>query len=360
MYVTFNMLVRQFDREKLPVAFSHKRTMRLSIFVLCVFFVLTFLVSASLGRYNIAIKDIVYAIYERLMGVGKEGSKLKNDVSIVLFNIRFPRLILSVLVGAALAVAGTSFQSIFNNPMVSPDVLGASSGAGFFAALAILLGFPKVLLITSSFLGGVLSIVIILLLHRALRFDSLLSLILTGMICSSLFGAAISLLKLVADPTNELPAITYWLLGSFSGASKSDIKIVVLPILISLSILYVMRYRLNILSMGEKTAQSLGLNVKLNRILILLAATLLTSSSVAVSGMISWVGLVIPHFAKLLFAVDQRYSLPASMLLGATFMMIVDDFARLLSTSEIPLGVLTAFVGAPFFMFLIIREGRKS
>ncbi len=350
---------KNFNCSNFDLSAKHKIKMRITLLFFTLIFIMAVIVSASLGRYQIALVDIVRAMYEKIIGVSSDRSSVSNEVNIILFNIRLPRIAIAILVGAALSAAGTAFQSVFNNPMVSPDVLGASSGAAFFAATAILIGLPKIMLISMSFLGGVSAIVIVLTLCSFLRYKSLLSLILTGMVAGSLFTAAISLLKYMADPTNELPAITYWLMGSFSSAGSSDLRLVALPILLGLLLLYILRYRLNILSMGSSTAQSLGMNVRLNRYLILFIASLLTSSSVAVSGMIAWVGLVIPHFAKLIFSVDARYAIPGSILLGASFMLIVDDLARLLTTSEIPLGVLTAFVGAPFFMFLIVREGRK-
>lgn len=341
----------QFERE-------NRRCLRHFV-VLAAILLIIFAVSARLGRYPLALSEIFRFIGERIQGVERSQSALKPEVYTVLLNIRLPRLLVCLMVGTALSVAGSAFQSIFNNPMVSPDVLGASSGAGLFAAMGILLGLPRASLILCSFIGGLLSILVVLSISRYLRFEPLLSLILTGMIVNSLFSACLSLLKYIADPNNELPAITYWLMGSFSGVSRKDVGFVFWPVLIGTGIIIAYRWRLNLLSLGSDSAKSLGIHLKRDRAIILMAATLLTAASVSVAGMISWVGLVIPHFAKIYVGADHRRAIPAAALMGAAFLLLVDDLARLLSTGEIPLGVLTAFVGAPIFLYLIFTEGRR-
>lgn len=345
------------------IAWQHARRRdrrtRFLLWGLGIFYVSCLFLSALMGRYVLTPREILIACGEVLRGLPQKERSLPAEVYTVFFSIRLPRLLLASLVGLALSAAGCAFQSLFRNPMVSPDILGASSGAAFFASLSILLSLPRILLMTHSFFGGLLSVFLVSVLSARLRFDRLLGLILTGMIVSSLFGAALSLLKYLADPTDQLPAITYWLMGSFGGADRSALLFAAPPILLASAFLYGLRFRLNIMSFGESTAQSLGLSLRRSRAMVLFAATLLTASSVAVSGMISWVGLVIPHFAKLLVGADQRSAYPASLLMGASFMLIVDDASRLLTTAEIPLGILTAFIGAPVFLFLIFRESRK-
>ncbi len=244
--------------------------------------------------------------------------------------------------------------------MVSPDVLGSSAGAGFGAALAIMLGLGYAGISVLSFSFGLLAVLVAMALASRFKESPVLGMVLAGIMIGSLFQAMTSYLKLVADPTDQLPAITYWLMGSLSNIRMSDVQMIFPIMLVGFVPLFLLRWRLNVATLGDEEARALGVNIKLLRAIVVLCATLLTSSSVAVSGMIGWVGLVIPHFARQLVGCDYRTLLPATMLMGASFLMVVDNIARSIITSELPIGILTAFVGAPFFLYIFFSGKRRS
>jgi iron complex transport system permease protein len=275
------------------------------------------------------------------------------------WNIRLPRVILSIMVGMSLAAAGNAYQGVFQNPMASPDILGASAGAGFGAALAILLGASSAGIMTGAFLPGMLTVGLVFLVSRRAKGDRVLGFVLSGIMISSLFQSGTSFLKLVADPGNQLPQITYRLMGSLSGAKWSDLIFVIPPMLLGWIPLLLLRWKLNVITMGDDEAKTLGIHPQRLRFLIVICSTLLTASAVAVSGIIGWVGLVIPHMMRRLVGNDNRYLMPASMLGGGLFLMVVDHISRNVTTSGIPIGILTAFVGAPFFLWLITGKGTQ-
>ena len=273
--------------------------------------------------------------------------------------MRLPRVAAAALVGAALAVSGAAYQGMFRNPMVSPDILGASTGAGFGAAVAILLGAGYFGISAAAFCCGLLAVAAAWLVSRLSKADQAVALILAGMMISSLFSAGTSFVKLVADTQQQLPAITYWLMGSLSSIKDKDVVFLAIPVALGMIPLFFLRWRMNLLTVGEEEAQSMGVNTRRLRGAVIVCATLLTSASVAVSGMIGWVGLVIPHFCRMLFGYDYRRLIPAGALFGAAFLLAVDDIARLVTTGELPLGILTAFVGAPLFLYLIATGGGR-
>jgi iron complex transport system permease protein len=320
-------------------------------------FLASFVVSCALGRFGLSPLTVLKLLVSRILPLKADWGP---EAETVLFRIRLPRVAAAALVGAALSAAGAAYQGLFRNPLVSPDILGVSAGSGFGAALAIFYSFGSFATNFSAFGFGVATALLVSLLARRFRGDSTLALVLVGIIAGSLFSSATSFLKLVADPTNVLPAITYWLMGSLASVRGVDLLFAAPPILLSLALLYALRWRINALTMGEDEARSLGTDVGLVRGLIVASATLATAASVAISGMIGWVGLVIPHLARMLVGSDYRALLPASMLIGAAFLLGVDDLSRLLTTSEIPLGILTSFVGAPFFLYLARREGAAA
>ncbi|MEK4146547.1 iron ABC transporter permease [Robertmurraya sp. FSL W8-0741] len=336
---------------------KHRKQYKMQLFLLFCFLIICFVVSFHVGRYPIHPIDLVKVLFSNIVPIEQGWDP---SIETVLYQIRMPRVIGAVLVGAALSCAGAVYQGLFQNPMCSPDLLGASSGAGFGAALAILfhLGFLGTTLFAFCF--GVITVLMVYLLSRRVKGNPTLGLILTGIMVGSLFSAAISFIKLVADPNDTLPAITYWLMGSLSGIGQKEIWFCFIPILAGVVPLLFLRWKLNVMTMGEEEAKAMGINTKFIRLIVIICATMLTSASVAVSGMIGWVGLVIPHFTRMITGPDFRRLIPASMILGASFMLIVDNFSRMLTTQEIPLGILTAFIGAPFFIYLIMREGNKS
>jgi iron complex transport system permease protein len=350
--------------------------------ILVLLFCAVFLSSFSLGRYEVTPWDTIrilgFATAEAFCNLAAQASALLGSLGMsfaapqfvwpadidssaatTVMQVRFPRVLVAVCVGAALSLAGAAYQGMFQNPMVSQDILGASSGAGFGASLAILLGLGAAGVTTLGFVMGLLAVAIAYLISRASNLGSILAMILAGMVVSALFSAATSYVKLVADTEDALPAITYWLMGSLSSIRLGDLWVCLLLLAAGVP-LFILRWRINILSTGEEEARSLGVNVAAVRVAVIGCATLLTAGCVAVSGVIGWVGLIIPHFCRLIFGYDYRRIVPASLLLGATFLLAVDDLARVATTSEIPLGILTAVVGAPLFIFLMLRGGLRN
>lgn len=311
---------------------------------------ITFFVSLFVGRYIISPYEVSGILLDGLLGEAGDGMAYS-----VVWNLRVPRTLLNCFVGAGLAVAGAAFQGIFRNPLVSPDVLGVSSGAAFGAALGILLSGMNHLATVMALLFGIASVFMTYTLSKLRGESSTLSLVLSGMIISAVFSALISLIKYVADPYDKLPAITYWLMGSFASASYSNLQLAGIPIFLGTVVLLLLRWRINILSLGDEDAYSLGVNPVKTRRVIIIMATLITASCVTVTGVIGWVGLVIPHICRMLIGVDHMKLLPVSCVVGAAFMIIVDLIARTVTAAEIPIGILTALVGAPFFALLFKR-----
>lgn len=314
-----------------------------------------YLFSFILGRYDVPLREVAAILLGQVIPLPKSWS---DNMAIAVLNVRFPRITLACLVGCSLAASGAAYQSVFQNPMAAPDILGASSGACFGAALAILLRFPKWGVTLSAFCFSLFTVFLVYGIGRRIRGSQVVNMLLAGIMVSSLFSAGTSFIKLAADPSEQLPAITYWLMGSLSGTRLSDVSFAVVPMLLGLIPLFLLRWRLNLLNFGEEEARTMGINTNRLRLLVILSATFLTAASVAVSGMIGWVGLVIPHFCRKLVGNDGRYLLPASMLFGAFFLLLVDNISRNLTATEIPIGILTAFVGAPFFIYLMLRKER--
>ena len=322
-----------------------------------------FLLSFSLGRYGVPPVTVVKILFTRLaelfLGKGALSRSWTEQMETVVINIRLPRILMACLVGCSLSAAGAAFQGVFHNPMASPDILGASSGAAFGAALAILLGASSRWITASAFCIGLVTVGLVMLVARRAPGARLINLILAGIMLSSLFNAGTSYIKLVADPSNQLPQITYWLMGSLSGTRLSDVPLAFFPMAVGLLPLFLLRWQLNLLSLGESEARSLGVNTHRVRLVLLLSATLITAASVSFSGMIGWVGLVVPHLCRKLLGSDHRYLMPGSFLCGAAFLLLVDDVSRNLLAVEIPIGILTALIGAPFFLYLITRKEEK-
>ena len=311
-----------------------------------------FLLSFVWGRYDVPLGEVVRILLSRLFPLTQTWT---DNMAIAVHNVRLPRILMACLVGCALSAAGASYQTVFQNPMAAPDILGAASGACFGAALAILLGQGSVMTTIFAFCFSLLTVVLVYLIGSRTRGSRVVSILLAGIMVGSLFSAGTSYIKLVADPTNQLPQITYWLMGSLSSIKAEDVRFLVLPVAVGLLPLFLLRWRMNLLTVGEEEAQSMGVRTGVLRLVVILCATLLTAASVAVSGMIGWVGLVIPHLSRRIVGNDCRYLLPMSMVFGAGFLLLVDDLARCLTAVEIPIGILTAFVGAPFFVYLMVK-----
>ncbi len=320
-------------------------------------FAFSFIISFQIGRYPINGIELIKILLSRVFDIEQSWTRQQE---IVVFNIRLPRIALAALIGASLSLSGLLLQQVFVNPMASQDILGTSSAAAFGASLAILYGASYIAISISSFLFGILSLLIILFIASRIKRRSRLTLILLGIMVSSIFSSATSFVKLVADTDEALPAITYFLMGSLSSFRSSDLILVLSVTLIASLPSLLLSWRFNLLSLSEEEAVSMGVNTNALRLVAIFSSTLLTASSVAASGQIGWVGLVIPHFTRLIIGSDTKTTIPCSMLLGASYLIIVDTLARSLTTSEIPIGILTSFVGAPFFIYLITREAGKS
>jgi iron complex transport system permease protein len=279
----------------------------------------------------------------------------------VIFQVRLPRVAAALLVGAALAMAGATYQGMFRNPLVSPDILGVSSGAGFGAVLAIFLALPAFAIQISSFVGGLVAVAVVYSIARAVRsvHEEVLVLVLAGIIIGTLFGAGVSLLTYLADPYDQLPAITFWLLGSLAATRPEDLWAALPSLLLGLIPLVLLRWRVNLMSLGDEEAQALGVDTRMVRLALIVSATLMSAAAVSLAGMVGWVGLVVPHLARMLVGPNYSRLLPASMLLGAGYLLLVDTLARTAAEIEIPLGVLNAVVGAPFFLWLLARSRRS-
>lgn len=331
-----------------------EKKFRTKTVILAFAFIAVFFGSFMLGRYPIMPDELIRILLSGFFDIRQTWPDAAEKV---VFSIRLPRVIAAAMVGASLAAAGAAYQGIFQNPMVSPSVLGASSGAGCGAALAILLGFSYYAISLTAFIFGLAAVMLAYLISRMSRINSVLAMVLAGMMVSSLFTSGTSFIKLVADTEAELPAITYWLMGSLVSIQPGDIMFAAIPMLAGMIPLWLLRWRINLLTAGEEEALSMGVDTGRLRLVIIFCATLLTAVSVSISGVIGWVGLVIPHFCRMIFGYDYRRLIPANMLFGATFLIVVDNVARLATTSEIPIGILTSFIGAPIFAYLILTGG---
>jgi iron complex transport system permease protein len=312
------------------------------------------LVCIGTGRYSISVADSFATL---LAGIAGDAGTIAPQAYSVIFNIRLPRILLSIFCGGGLAASGIAFQALFTNPLATPDTLGVASGACFGAALALLLGCPSLGVQAIAMLFGLLAVFLSYSISRIRGKSTIIMVVLSGLVISSMFNAFVSLVKYVADPENQLPAITYWLMGSFAGVSYKALSIGAPLIVIGVAVIYALRWRLNILSLSEDEARSMGVHVKLTRISVIVAATLVTGSTVAMCGQVGWVGLLVPHVCRMLFGGDNRHLVPASLSLGAVFMLVTDTVARAATTAEIPLTILTAVIGAPFFVLLLRKTG---
>ena len=310
------------------------------------------LVAAGAGRYPLSPSDVVATLVRRLVH-----GRVDATADMVLWQIRLPRIALASLTGAALGAGGAAFQHLFRNPLVSPDTLGVSSGAALGAVIAIFAGATAAVASVAAFAGGLLTVAVVTALAaRIAAHDRVLTLILIGVVIASLGGAAISLVKFLADPYNQLPAITFWLMGSLAAATWQHVEIAGPAILFALTLLAALAWRINLLALPEDEARALGVHAVRLRSAVVAAATVATAASVAVCGIIGWVGLVVPHMARLVAGPEFSRLLPLATLFGAIFMLAIDTLARAAMDVEVPPGILTAFIGTPFFLVLLARR----
>ena len=307
------------------------------------------LIALCLGQYTIALQDVIKVLTLQEVDL--------VNAETVIFNIRIPRILVSLIVGSGLASAGASFQALFSNPLATPDTLGCANGASFGAALGILLGLNALGIQISALIFGILAVVLVFVFTRYRHANQIMMIILGGMVVSSLFSALVSLIKYVADPNDVLPVITFWLMGSFSNSTVRSLYTGVPMIILGMMILYLMRYRMNALSLKEEEAASLGINVRKNRMIVIVASSLITASVVSMCGVVGWVGLLIPHISRMLFGNNHTKVIPGCIVFGALFMLIIDTIARCMYQAEIPVSILTAIIGAPVFLLLLRKTG---
>jgi len=318
--------------------------------------IICLILSLFLGRYSIAPGTLFKVLLSKVCFFLPIEKTWSNTVEVVLFRIRFPRAVMALLVGSGLSISGASFQGMFHNPLVSPYLLGVSSGAGFGAAVALMMNLPAVGIQGMAICFGIIAVLITYTISRVSKTTPILMLVLSGVVVSSLFMALISLVKYTADPYDKLPAIVFWLMGSL-GSSKFEDVLITVPIMgLGMATLLLLRWRINLLSMGEREARAMGVNAELMKKIIIVASTFISAAAVSVCGIVGWVGLVIPHICRMWVGPDHRLLLPATISIGSAYLLLIDDLARTAVQAEIPLGVLTAIIGAPFFAFLLRRS----
>jgi len=323
--------------------------------VLTIVLIVCAFASLAIGRYGLGAAEIFASLKSLLFG----SPPSNEQAHAVITQIRLPRIAFAVLVGAALSAAGAVYQGLFKNPLVSPDILGVSSGAAVGASIAIILSFPVFYISLTAFGFGLAAVFAVVFLSQLIARGKLnvIIMVLSGVVISSLFGAFSSLLKFLADSENKLPEITFWLMGSLARTGGYQNVLYMLGVTALCSVpLFLLRFRLNILAFGEEEAKAMGVNVKFYSFIIICASTLLTASSVAFCGIIGWVGLIVPHIARSIVGANFNALLPASMLIGALFLLIVDTIARCAMASEIPLGIITSLIGAPVFIYLLYQS----
>lgn len=305
----------------------------------------------GVGRYQLSPVEVIQAL---AAGSGDGAAER------VVWSMRLPRVLLAMLVGAGLSSAGMAYQSLFANPLATPDTLGVAAGASFGAVLGILLGFSMIGVQLFALAAGFAAVCLTYFAGRNGKHDSLVGVVLAGIMIASLFNALISLVKYLADPESQLPSITYWLMGSLNSADYDSLLLGVPPMMAGMLILFLTRWRLNILPLSDDEARSTGTDLRLLRFLTVLSATMITASAVSMCGQVGWIGLIVPHICRMLVGTDASRLIPASLSVGAVFLLIVDTCARCLTAAEIPVSILTALAGAPVFLFLLRRTGGWS
>lgn len=328
----------------------HSSMKKLSLVLLLI---AAFLFSLVIGRYIIPINEIWSTIYDHYSN-GISGTNMDT----VIFNIRLPRIFAGIFIGAALSTAGAAYQGMFKNPLVSPDILGSSAGAAFGACLAIMMSKSALVIQIMAFTFAIIAVLLAYSVNILLDYEPTISLVLGGILVSTLFSSGTGAIKYFADANDKLPTITYWLMGSLSSVTKKDILMASVPIAIGFISLFLARWKLNVLAFGEEEARTLGINTKKVRFIVIVGSTLITAASVSICGMVGWIGLVIPHLARAIVGPDYRNLLPVTFVLGATFLLLIDDMARCLGAVEVPLGILTSLMGVPFFIIIFKQNVR--
>lgn len=334
----------------------HRLSRHGPVLVMSVLLALLALASLGLGRYMVAPQTVMHVLADHLMNRPSTGSPTEQAIILA---IRPPRILAAIIVGAALSASGAAYQTMFRNPLVSPEILGVAAGAGFGASIGILLGVGIGLLEVLSFSCGLLAACLALVIGRLVGTGSLSILVLGGIVIGAMFGALISATQYVANPETTLPEITFWLFGSLGRATTASLRVPALIVLVCLGALYVVRWPLTVLGAGDDEARTMGVNIGVVWTVVIGASTLMTATVVSLAGIIGWVGLVVPHLARFIVGPSFSRLLPASVLIGAIYLLAVDDVARSASSLDLPLGILTALIGAPFFILLLMKLGRR-
>ena len=312
--------------------------------------------SIFVGKYYISIHEILIIIRDAVFKTNSGIELMKRNV---VMGLRLPRVMAAILVGMALSVSGVCFQGIFNNPLVSPDFLGVSQGACIGAAVGIILSLNAFFINVCAFMSGILAVFITTLISRFIKYKSDITMVLAGIIIGTLMSSILGFVKFIADPTTELASITYWTMGSFSYVDKNLLTVSIILFFIAFIILYKISWKIDILSTGDDEARVLGMNINLIRNIVIICSTIITASSICLAGTIGWVGLIIPHFSRILVGSSNKKLLPLSALTGGIFMVIVDTLTRIVGSVEMPVSILTGFIGAPVFLLLLYVKRKK-
>lgn len=331
---------------------SQRRHYKILMWTMLVLLIVVTILSFGIGYYSLSPEQVITAFLSKS---GYQGEILPQAETIF-WNIRLPRIFSALLIGASLSVSGATYQGMFRNPLVSPDILGVSSGASLGAALAILAGVSNWSIQIAAFAGGIIAVSASYIISRKSSHSQILSLVLTGSMIMALCNSGVTMIKYVADPNDVLQQITFWLMGSLTKTSMEGLSMSIIPMITGLAITILLRWRINLLTLDEEEAQSMGINIKFYRLVFITASTLLSAASVCLGGLIGWVGLMIPHMARALVGTDYGRLIPATAMLGATYLILMDDLARAILSLELPLGVVTSICGVPFFISLIINR----
>ncbi|NPD32695.1 iron ABC transporter permease [Eggerthellaceae bacterium zg-997] len=327
----------------------------IKVAIMAAVLLVVYLASFHFGSVDISAPMVIDILRSRFMAVEQTWTGVQDSI---VFKVRFPQITLAVLIGGALSASGASYQTVFKNPMVSSDILGVSAGAGFGAAVAMLAGASWWQIQAAAFVFGILAVTTAYLIGSVFGRQNLTVLVLAGVVVSSFFSSLVSIVKTVADTDSVLPSITFWLMGSLNKGDLNDLTVVVPSVVISLGLLFAFRHKIDALAAGEDEARAMGVNVTLVKVVVIAASTLMTASSVAVAGIIGWIGMVIPHMARAFTGASYSKLLTASFLMGGVFLVLIDDLIRS-TVAALPLGVLTALIGTPLFVALLIRTRRE-
>lgn len=336
-------------------------TISLKSLLLLLILIITIGIALNVGKFSLTPQQLWDVVQAKITGnSGGDDPVLSRNMT-VFWQIRLPRIAAALVIGGGLAMAGAAYQGMFRNPLVSPDILGVSAGAGVGAILGIFLGQSMLTIQLFAFTGGLCVVALVYSVARLARqHDPVLALVLVGIALSALCGSAISLMKILSDPYTQLPTMTFWLLGGLSAVSPDDIKTTAPLIFAGMVPLLLLRWRMNLLSLSDEEARTLGLNVTVTRLVFIVSATLITASAVSIAGIIGWLGLIVPHITRLLVGANFSHQLPVSLLIGAIMLLLTDTLARTIAPIELPLGILTSAVGAPFFIFLLLQTRRNG